>query len=388
MSTTSAIATGVDAMGTLHRALQEIGEHTRPDLLLVFASSRFADDFGAIVREAKRWTDARLLAGCSGQAIVGMDREIEGEAAISLLALEAPGAWLHATHLPAAAIAELEAPSALHDAIGVPADDPRGWLVFADPFTADIDALVRGIESSYPGATVAGGLASGDFEARRTHLFFDDQVFADGAVLVGIGGDYTLRAVVSQGAEPIGETWTVTSAHANHIETIGNRPAYQVLVDTVRSLGPEQRERARTNLLVGLAIDERREIFRRGDFLIRNLIGADPESGSLAVGAMPRVGQTIQFQIRDADAADDELKMLLDRETGVAAEAAVICTCNGRGRGLFGVPDHDAGLVARRLGAPPAAGFFCNGEIGQVGGRTFVHGFTATVGVIVREPRT
>ncbi len=391
MSATAAIATGGEAMGTLHRALQEIGDRTEPDLVLLFASSTFAADFPAMVRETRRWTGTRTLAGCSGQAIIGRDREVEGEAAVSLLAFSGADAWFQAAHVRQEDLELTSGADAWRLRAGIPADDPRGWLLFADPFTTDVEALVARIEDAYPGTPVVGGMASGEARARKTHLFLDDQVFTEGAIALAVGGAYAVRTVVSQGAEPIGETWTITGAHHNHIETIGNRPAYEVLVETVRALGPEQQFRARTNLLVGLAMDERRDLFLRGDFLIRNLTGADADSGSLAICAIPRVGQTLQFQVRDADAADDELRQLLvrtrERLGEQTAEAALVCTCNGRGKGLFGTPDHDAGLVAEILDGVPAAGFFCNGEIGPVGRKTFVHGFTATIGLLVREPR-
>jgi len=193
--------------------------------------------------------------------------------------------------------------------------------------------------------------------------------------------------VVSQGATPIGQPWTITGARGNLLETVGGRPAYQVLVETVQSLPPELQPRAARNLLVGLAIDEYKAEFRRGDYLIRNLLGVDRASGALAIGAFPRVGQTLQFQMRDAAAADEDLRELLTRARQALGDtrpvAALLCSCNGRGVGMFGVPDHDARGVAAAFGALPLAGFFCNGEIGPVGGKTFLHGFTASLALIV-----
>jgi small ligand-binding sensory domain FIST len=160
-----------------------------------------------------------------------------------------------------------------------------------------------------------------------------------------------------------------------------------VLTETMQALPDDVRERAARNLLVGLAMDEYRDEFRRGDFLIRNIMGADRESGAIAIGAYPRVGQTIQFHMRDAEAADDELRLMLEAAGlamhGAGPAGAVVCSCNGRGQGLFGAPDHDAAAVQQRFGALPVAGFFCNGEIGPVGGTNFVHGFTASIGFFV-----
>ncbi|MBV9253579.1 MAG: FIST C-terminal domain-containing protein [Actinobacteria bacterium] len=243
------------------------------------------------------------------------------------------------------------------------------------------------MEQAYPGVTIVGGLASGRSTDRATWVFLDDTVYDHGAVAVALGGNVMVRTVVSQGATPIGQPWTITGAHDNILETIGGRPAYQVLVETVEALPAEVQQRAARNLLVGLAIDEYKDEFHRGDYLIRNLIGADPQSGALAIGAYPRVGQTIQFQMRDATAADEDLRELLasaHHELGDARPvAAMLCSCNGRGAGLFGAPDHDARGLAREFGPVPVAGFFCNGEIGPVGGKAFLHGFTASLALLL-----
>jgi small ligand-binding sensory domain FIST len=211
-----------------------------------------------------------------------------------------------------------------------------------------------------------------------------------GALVLGFSGNVAVRAVVSQGCEPIGEPWTVTDATRNVLRTIGNRPALEVLRETLNALPEPQRSRAARNLLVGLAMDEYRDEFKRGDFLIRNLLGVDRDSGAMAVGAELRVGQTLQFQVRDARAADDELRHLLSETAGdlnMPAPAALLFACNGRGVGLFGSPHHDAQAAQDLLGSPALAGFFCNGEIGPVGKGTYLHGFTASMGLLVSRAR-
>ena len=220
-------------------------------------------------------------------------------------------------------------------------------------------------------------------------MFLNEKTYDHGAVALAMSGPYTVRTIVSQGAAPIGETWIITGARGPIIETIAQRPAYQVLEDTVRALSPEMQQRAQRNLLVGLAMNEYQSEFRRGDFLIRNLTGIDRERGTLAVGALPRVGQTIQFQVRDPEAADEDLRELLGRARealgGSEPVGALLCSCNGRGVGLFGEPDHDARTLADLLGPIPVAGFFCNGEIGPVGEQNFLHGFTASIALVIRE---
>jgi small ligand-binding sensory domain FIST len=225
-------------------------------------------------------------------------------------------------------------------------------------------------------------MATGEPGVRATSVFRGGEVMT-GAVVIGLGGTVGLRPVVSQGCEPIGDNWTITEVEGHVLKTIGGRPAYEVLVDTVRGLDAERRERVNGNLLVGLAMDEYRDQFGRGDFLIRNLLGADPRTGAIAVAAELHVGQTLQFQIRDARAADEELRTMLGA-VGDANKpaAALLFACNGRGAGLFGSPDHDARTVRTILGPLPLAGLFCNGEIGPVGAGTFIHGFTASLALL------
>jgi small ligand-binding sensory domain FIST len=232
-----------------------------------------------------------------------------------------------------------------------------------------------------------GGLSSAASHPHQTFVFLNGEVWTEGAVALALGGDYTVRTVVSQGCDPIGEPWIITAANGSVIETISQRPAYEVLVETLKALPPDVQQRATRNLLVGLAMDEYKDTFGRGDFLIRGLMGADQNTGALAIGARPRVGQTIQFQIRDAKAADEDLRQLLsearDQLGDTQPAGALLCSCNGRGAGLFGFPDHDARTLAQQLGPVPVAGFFCNGEIGPVGKDVFLHGFTASLGLIV-----
>jgi small ligand-binding sensory domain FIST len=391
-TTATAAAAVIDAPRwdqALGAALGQVGDAltTEPDLVFLFASPAYAEHFNHIAGIAYERTGARVLVGCSGQGVIGPEREIEDRPALSLLGAAMPDATLHAVHISQSSIEACASAEDWQRLTGVSLDDVNAWLIFSDPFTLNPETLLAGLASAYPGVPLVGGVASGSPRVRQTHLFLNGAVHHSGAVLVAIGGAYTVQTVVSQGTEPIGETWTVTSAQGNMLETIGGRPTYEVLVETVQALPPEVQMRARTNLLIGLAADEYRDRFVRGDFVIRNLLGVDQASGALALGAHPRVGQTVQFQIRDAGAADDELRAMLSVTRSELGDrhpvAALLCSCNGRGAALFGTPDHDARALAGEFGPLPAAGFFCNGEIGPIGGVPFLHGFTASIGLIV-----
>jgi small ligand-binding sensory domain FIST len=265
----------------------------------------------------------------------------------------------------------------------------NGWLAFLDPFHFNGEAWLRSWNENYSRQPVYGGLASGKFPEPLAQVYLDGDVFEDGGVAIAVGGDVTLSGVISQGCTPIGEAWTLTRVEQNLIRHIGNRPAYAVLSETVQQLPLEEQRKVQGNLHIGLVVNEYLEDFHRGDFLIRNLIGGDPNSGVLAVRAQPRLGQTIQFQRRDADAASEDLNELLVRAkkdlAGKEVYGGCLFCCNGRGKSLFGRTSHDAGLVQAHFGPTGVAGFFCNGEIGPVGEKNFLHGFTASLALFVKK---
>jgi small ligand-binding sensory domain FIST len=384
MKAAAAIGRDPDWRKALADVLARVTEEVEDaDLAVLFASASYAQEFSELIVQAQHTLRSRVLIGCSGQGVIGPSTEVEGEPALTLLALSLPDALLETRHLSQAELQQCDSVDATRELFGVPPDDVNAWLLLADPYTLDAERLLDVLSASYPGAPLLGGMASGDAQARRTHLFHDRQVHEDGALALAIGGPLTIRSIVSQGCKPIGRPWTITGTQQQIITSIAGRPALEVLIETIEQLPAEERQRAQQNLLIGLAMDEYREDFGRGDFLIRNLLQADRESGAIAVSALPREGQTLQFQVRDAVAADEDLRLLLEEKRaappGEELLAALLWSCNGRGQGLFGSPDHDAKAVADILGPIPLAGFFCNGEIGPVGSKNYLHGFTASI---------
>jgi small ligand-binding sensory domain FIST len=253
----------------------------------------------------------------------------------------------------------------------------------ANPFRFDADTWLREWNSAFRGTPVLGGLASGPQGEEDVTVFGPTIGQTSDALAIALDG-VRIETVVSQGCRPIGEALPVTRADEHLLFELGSRPAYQVLEQAFNTLAEADKQLARGNLFAGLVVDEYKEQFTRGDFLVRNILGADPATGAVVVGAHPRTGQTLQYQLRDAASADEELKALL---TPLAAReekpiASLLFCCNGRGKNLFGSPDHDAKAVVNALGAAPSAGFFCNGEIGPVSGSNFLHGYTASIGLI------
>jgi small ligand-binding sensory domain FIST len=360
---------------------------------LVFLSPQFFPRAGQLLELLRVHAQVPLLLGCSGQNLIAGEQEIEHGAGLVLGLYSLPGAKLQAFRFTQEQLEEANGPAYWHAESGVGPDQTNGWLVFADPFHLDCEGWLGSWNEAYAPSPIVGGLASGDHETRTAQVYLNGDVFEEGGVAVSVGGRAALASVISQGCTPIGETWTITRTEQNLIYEIANRPAYEVLAHTLSNLSAPERQKCARNLFIGLVTNEYQEEFHRGDFLIRNLIGADPKSGALAVAAFPRTGQTIQFQRRDASASTEDIAALLRRArqelAGKTIYGGCLCSCNGRGSNLFGGPNHDARHVQEGLGPMGLAGFFCNGELGPVGEKSFLHGYTASLALFVNadEPR-
>src|SRR5690348_8092329 len=330
-----------------------------------------------------------LLAGCSSTGLIADSNEIEAATGFVLALYSMPGAELKGVRFTQKQVEEANGRAYWHLETGVEPKRTNGWLVFIDPFHLDAESWLRSWNEAYAPLPALGGLASGVFSDQTTQVYLNGDVFEEGGVAVSVGGDVKLASVISQGCTPIGDTWTLTRVQDNIIHEIGNRPAYKVLEETFNQLTPAEQKLARNHLFVGLVVNEYLEDFHRGDFLIRNLLAADPRSGSIAVGAFPRTGQTMQFQRRSAAAAMEDMDELLGHAAKQLNDfpvyGACLCSCNGRGQGLFGRPNHDAKCVQDQLGPVGLAGFFCNGEIGPIGEKNFLHGFTASLALFVKK---
>lgn len=354
---------------------------------LVFLSPRFFSHASEILEIIQVHARVPLLAGCSGAGLIAAEREIEENAGVALALYSLPGAQLKGIHFTQSIVEDTSSPEGWHEQTGISTDQTNGWLAFIDPFHLDSEHWLESWNFAYPSQPILGGLASGIFTEHRAQVYLNGEVFEEGGVAISVAGKVALKSVISQGCTPIGDTWTLTGVDRNVIQRIGNRAAYEVLSETFRSLSSTDQLKSHGNLFVGLVINEYLEEFHRGDFLVRNLLAADPDSGAIAVGAFPRMGQTMQFQRRDSAAATEDMQELLrcaKKEVGSAKIfGACLCSCNGRGKGLFGAPNHDAALVQTEIGPLGLAGFFCNGEIGPVGNSNFLHGYTASLALFV-----
>jgi small ligand-binding sensory domain FIST len=261
--------------------------------------------------------------------------------------------------------------------------EPALVALLVDPFTFPTGSFIDYVNETYPGLPLVGGIAAGGRAPGTQALIQDGEIYDEGALGAVVSG-VPLRTVVSQGCAPIGRDAVITQADGNVVFELAGKPALERLREEIAALPREQQVLAAQGLLAGLVIDENKPEYGPGDFLIRGLLGADEETGALAVGEAARVGQTLRFHVRDATTAEEELRTALAEALAAETPAgALLFTCNGRGTRMFPAPDHDAKALAEALGSPTLAGFFCGGEIGPVGGRAFLHGFTATMAVFL-----
>jgi small ligand-binding sensory domain FIST len=351
------------------QALEALSDE-RPDLVMLFASPHHVGAFEDIAASVRALLDPTVLLGCSAVAVIGGPREVEDRPALSVFAARLP-----ATVLTPVRLEVVPTPDG-HTIVGWP-DEPKGTLLLlADPFTFPADAFLERVNEDLPGLKVIGGLASAATHPGGNRIVVDADISATGAVGALLDGGVEVQTLVSQGCRPVGKPYVVTKAERNFIFELGGKPALARLQETAAAASDEERELMRHGLQIGCVVDEQRLEFSRGDFLVRGVVGADQRSGAIAVGEVVPVGRTVQFQVRDAGSADEDLRDLL---TEAKADAALLFTCNGRGQRLFGEADHDASTVERMLGPLPLAGCFCAGELGPVGNQNFLHGFTASL---------
>jgi small ligand-binding sensory domain FIST len=387
----SALSTEPESARAEQQVLAQVREQLQgrsADLCVVFVSHHYGAALEELGQRLSRAVGAKVLLGCTGESIIGSEREVEQEPALSLWCASLPGVDVRAFAATARATPE---DGIAFSALPTVVDPSRAsLLLLADPYSFPADAYLSTLAEALPRVPVFGGMASGGMGPGQNLLFTQEGLVAQGAIGVALEGAIEVRTVVSQGCRPVGRPWVVTQSHENLLLKLGGRPALDVLKEVLAALSDAERALFQRGPFIGLAIDASRSQFTRGDFLVRNLLGVSREQNAVAVSDMVRRGQTVQFLVRDAASAGEDLEQLMLSQGGGALAAsdepgsvgALLFTCNGRGRRMFDVPNHDIDCVRRSLvRAVPVAGFFAQGELGPVGGRNFLHGYTASVAV-------
>ena len=369
---------GVDAFAEA-AARAELGLGGAPaDLVMVFAGTPNLDHVDDGIDVVRERLGAGPLLGCGAQGVVGAGRELE-EGGVVVWAASLPRGAVETFHLEAMPTAEGQVAIS-----GVPElQSADAAIMLADPYSFPVEPLLAQLGEDYPGVPIMGGIASAATGPGEAALFHRGGIESDGAVAAVLRG-VDVHPCVSQGATPVGPEMMITACEGNVVEDLASRPALVRLREAIQELGDDERAMAANGLLLGIVIDPHQEEYERGDFLVRGILDIDQESGAVTVGEHIQVGQVVRLHVRDGRSADADLRRVLDREQdalGAPPAGALVFTCNGRGRGMFGTPDHDATALEDAFAGAPAAGFFCAGEIGPVGPRNFLHGFTATVAV-------
>ena len=350
------------------------------DLAVVFSSHDHAAGWEELPGMLRERLGIRQLIGCSGESIVGVRREVEDGPALSVWTARLPRTRIEPVRLAFEQTPEGPVFTGWNDQLLESWPDDSTLLLLADPFSFPADFLLHRLREDHPDTRVLGGMASGASVPGENRLFAQDRAVADGAVGVLLHGRGPLRSVVSQGCRPVGVPLIVTDVERNLVRGLGGRPALDVLHELFQQLPTHEKQMMQRGLHLGVVMSEYRDHFGMGDFLVRNVLGIDPETKAVAVGDFLRRGQTVQFHLRDERSASDELRHLLHAAAlEKPARAALLFTCNGRGSRLFSENHHDATRIADAFGDIPLAGLFAQGEIGPVGKQNFLHGFTASV---------
>jgi small ligand-binding sensory domain FIST len=361
----------------LARLIDDAQQHLdAADVAFFFFTRHHSEQADELAEKLMLEFEPQALVGCSCEGVIGVDREIERSSGMVLMLGFMPGVTVHSFHVGTDDWRGLiQDRSAMAEKLGI-GEQTRAVIGFGDPWTTPITQFLGAMDIVSPRSPLIGGMASGARAAGENRLIRNDSTVCEGFVGVSLSGPIDVQTVVSQGCKPIGQPMVVTKAKNNVIDQLGGRASLAVLRDVINNLDERDQALLQKGLLMGRAISEYRDQFRRGDFLVRNIIGADQDTGALSLGDYVRVGQTVQFHVRDAATADEDLSLMLD---GVAPPAgALLFSCNGRGTNLFDSPNHDVATSRQKLNETAIAGFFAAGELGPVGGKNFIHGHTAS----------
>lgn len=395
MKWTSTIATETSLDTAVEQAAEQVFkglDRQEPDLILAFVSREHAGEFDALGGLLAREFEGAFVFGCCAASVVGGGKEIEDRSALSLTAAILPNVQLAGTHLETAQVPPVFAERRFwEDALHVPAGAEPCFLLLADPFSFETDAFLKGLDRAFPGSAKIGGLASGGNQPGSSALYLNGTVHHSGMVALAMTGDIELRTALAQGSRPIGDPMFVTSAHDNLVRELDGRVPRDILSDVFEQLPPADRKLFGDALFIGLATSHNRSQYGAGDFLVRSILGLDPQSGALWVGGRVQTNSVAQLHLRDALSAAQDVERILRAQRQASADSnpagALMFSCVSRGAHFYGQPDHDSNAFRRIVGDVPIGGFFCGGEIGQIQGATHLHGHTSVFGTFAPRAR-
>jgi small ligand-binding sensory domain FIST len=357
-----------------------------PDLLTVFVSSHHAARFEELSRLLLREFESSFLFGCCADGVIGGGSEIEDRPGLALTGAVLPGVRMKGVHLDAAQVPPLYAEQRIwEDTMHLTASQQPAFLILGDPFSFETETFVKGLDRVYPNAPKIGGLASGARQVGGSALYLGNEVHHSGAVALALTGNIQVDTIVAQGCRAVGDPMFVTLAHENLIRELDGQAPRDVLAGLFERLSSADRDLFSQSLFLGLAMRTDTDRYVPGDFLIRNILGMDPQSGALWVNAHIPAKSVVQFHLRDASASAFDLERALTRYRNSTLSGppagTLLFSCAGRGYGLYGQDDHDSNAFRRLVADVPIGGFFGNGEIGPVQNSTYLHGYTSAFAV-------
>jgi small ligand-binding sensory domain FIST len=231
---------------------------------------------------------------------------------------------------------------------------PCVTLLHADPRSPGFEGSLRTLGEE---GFVVGGLLS----SRSSYLHVADTVHEGSASGIVFAADVAVATGLSQGCSPIGARHTVTRCDGQLLLELDHRPAAQVLREEVSGAAGEIPAGA-LHVAVTMPGDDGR------DYLVRNLLGLDADSGAVAVGELLQPGQRVMFCRRDAASAAQDLTAMLQglaRRLPSAPQGAVYVSCLARGPNLFAEPDGEITAIREAFPDMPVVGFFANGEFSR-----------------------
>ena len=396
MKWVSALSKQTDIDAAVQEATEEIIRKLgkdQADLTVVFVAPQYKDFYDKIPDLVNRYLKPGVLFGCSGGGIIGNGEEVEQQAAFSITCASMPGVKIQPFYSETKQLPDQDtSPSVWREWLDVNIEDQPHFIFLADPFSFRGEEFLAGVDFAYPNSKKVGGLASGAQGPGGNALYLGDKIYSNGLIGIALSGDIEVDTIVAQGCRPIGQPMKITACQDTLLKELDGKPTLEVLQDLNETLSDADKKLLQTSLFLGIEMDAMKDDPKQGDFLIRNLMGVDRESQSLAIGALMRTGQLVQFHLRDKKMSSEDLDVMLTRylSKGQAenASGALLFSCLGRGKYLYGEANHDTNMFQDKLGNIPLGGFFCNGEIGPVGNTTFLHGYTSSFGIFRKSDRT
>ena len=384
-------ASAISESENVEKAVSECAESIKsivgnsPDLVFVFPSFNFSGQFKDISNALSKHFENSVIMGCSGNGVIGAGREVEHTPGFAMCAAELPEVEITPFHISDSDLPDGDdPPNKWENVLGVSRESRPNFVLLADPFSVRGENLLMGMDYAYPDCKIVGGLASGGTQPGSNALYLNNITYDHGIAGVALSGNIEINTIVAQGCKPIGSLSRITKCERNILQELDGRSPFDILGETYNDLNEADQKLFQNSLFLGVVMDPFESSPGIGDFLIRNIVGANPDAGQLAVGQMLREGQLVQFHLRDAQTSTENLSNMLDeyQSTPFGPETgALMFSCLGRGKYLYEEPDHDTDLFREKIGDLPLTGFFCNGEIGPVSGSTFLHGYTSSFGI-------